>query len=224
MQRTAKKIWHRVKFQYSRLRRRSVFKRLYDKRLWAGSESRSGSGSGLLATEAIREQLPALILRRNIKSVLDLPCGDFTWMKHCQLPHEVSYIGADIVRSLIESLNQGYKDEFHRFVVKDAVRDALPACDLIICRQMLIHLPFEDCLTVLANFKASGSHYLLITDQPACENREIIFTGSFRPVNLSLPPFSLPQPLETFVDCGDSVMALYDLTTQISGSRSWRQP
>jgi hypothetical protein len=49
---------------------------------------------------------------------------------------------------------------------------------------------------VLRNFKASGSRYLMITNQPDIErNEEILFTGAYRPVNLYLAPFNFPRPL-----------------------------
>src|SRR5207244_10404718 len=81
------------------------------------------------------------------------------------------------------------------FLRLDLVRDRLPKADLILCRHLLIHLPLKDCLSVLRNFQKSGAEYLLITNQENIpENTEILFTGSFRPLNLALPPFNLPEP------------------------------
>jgi hypothetical protein len=36
----------------------------------------------------------------DVKSLLDIPCGDFHWMRRVNL-QGLSYVGADIVRELI---------------------------------------------------------------------------------------------------------------------------
>jgi hypothetical protein len=56
-------------------------------------------------TETIRQTLPALLAELRVESMLDLPCGDFNWMKQVELPVS-RYIGADIVEPLIAK-NQG---------------------------------------------------------------------------------------------------------------------
>ena len=87
------------------------------------------------------------------------------------------------------------------FVVADIVRDALPAADLILCRHLLIHLSFGQGLAALENFRRTGARYLLVTTNPSVqENREIVHTGSFRPVNMERAPFVLPRPLEVLPD------------------------
>ena len=48
-------------------------------------------------TQNILEELPNVIKKYNIKSILDIPCGDFFWMKEHNFK-DVNYIGADIVR------------------------------------------------------------------------------------------------------------------------------
>ena len=76
-------------------------------------DSASGPGSGLAETARIREALPNLLREHGVKSMLDLPCGDFFWMKEVDLG-DVDYAGADIAPALIEA-NQQYRDERIRF-------------------------------------------------------------------------------------------------------------
>src|SRR5581483_12277106 len=83
---------------------KQVFTYIYSVNHWGDTESVSGHGSKLSETLAIRSQLPAILKQLNIKSILDLPCGDFNWMKTVDL-HEYHYIGADIVSAII-SKNQ----------------------------------------------------------------------------------------------------------------------
>lgn len=78
---------------------RDIFSRYWSSNHWRNAESRSGDGSTLAYTARLREQLPLLISRYRVRSMLDLPCGDFNWFRHVELPASVDYIGADIVGS-----------------------------------------------------------------------------------------------------------------------------
>ena len=51
-----------------------VFTKIYDSDFWGSSESKSGAGSTMKATQAIREHLPALFSEYLIKSMIDVPC------------------------------------------------------------------------------------------------------------------------------------------------------
>jgi SAM-dependent methyltransferase len=200
-----------------RSRRANVFRTIYKRNKWGSHESRSGSGSTLSATANLRVQLPRLIEGYGVRSMLDAPCGDFHWMNQLGVEDLVDrYCGFDIVPELIAANRRTWGSDRVRFKVADLVKVRVPAVDLILCRHLLIHLPLEDALQVLRNFSASGSRYLLITDQPqTAENVEILWTGSFRPVNLALPPFSLPEPLAILEDRQGkhdaTVLSLFDL-------------
>lgn len=198
-----------------RRRRSSAFTSIYKNRLWSGSESASGEGSGLRFTESIRSTLPKLFADLQVQTLLDAPCGDFCWMK--EVPLELKqYFGIDIVRPLIERNASLYGSDERHFLLRDLVHDELPRADLILCRHLLIHLTFEEGLGVIRNFRRTGAHYLLISDQPqVTSNNKILRTGSFRPLNLRLGPFSFPAPI-TFLDDsaaadGSAILALYPL-------------
>lgn len=164
----------------------------------------------------MRTGLLDAIQRFDVHSVVDAPCGDFYWLSTVNLSQHLAwYRGLDIVPQLIEQNKQRFANEKISFEVTDLVKHVPPRADLILCRHLLIHLPFEDCLRVLRNFKDSGSRYLMITNQPVERNEEIIFTGSYRPVNLLLPPFNFPQPLWSIDDAqaeqDRSVAAIFEL-------------
>ena len=93
-----------------RLRNRlpaDVFTEYARRNKWGDSESLSGKGSNLEATEKIRSLLPQLFNELNVKTLLDVPCGDFNWMQHVDFK-ALDYLGGDIVPSLIESNNAKY--------------------------------------------------------------------------------------------------------------------
>ncbi len=158
------------------------------------AESQSGEGSSLAETRALRAALPGLLARYEIESLLDLPCGDFFWMRTVDLTG-IDYLGADIVPEIVAANEERFGTPGRRFRVLDAAADSLPAVDLILCRDLLIHLSLGDIARVLAGFAASGSRLLLTTHFAGCEENAEIVSGDFRPVNLCASPFGWPPPL-----------------------------
>jgi len=169
----------------------SVFSEHFHNNGWKCSESVSGTGSTLGQTEAIRAALPSLISELRVGSLLDIPCGDFNWMRVLDLP--IHYVGADIVPELV-ALNSAFASERRSFVQLDISRDALPTVDMVLCRDCLVHFSYADIFSAFENLKRSGSKYLLTTTHPEATNRDIV-TGEWRPINLQRPPFCLSQPL-----------------------------
>ncbi|HEX8452045.1 MAG TPA: class I SAM-dependent methyltransferase [Longimicrobium sp.] len=171
-----------------------IFSEIHRSNAWASPESVSGRGSILERTVVIRRELPGLLAGVGARSLLDAPCGDFNWMRHVDLGG-VEYVGADVVPELIERNRHEFEGEGRRFVVLDIVRDELPRADVVLCRDCLIHLSFRDARAAIANFKGSGSGFLLATTHPKVAKNRDIESGSWRSVNLQLAPFSFPEPL-----------------------------
>ena len=175
-----------------------VFSRIYLKNGWGNVESRSGPGSTREATKFLVAEMQYLIRQYNIKSILDIPCGDFNWMSGVNLSG-INYTGADIVPDLI-ALNKSRFPQ-HVFMQLDVVNDDLPSVDLIFCRDCLFHFPNEMILKSLKNVKSSGSRFLMTTSftWKSLSNCDIKL-GQWRRLNLELEPFCLPRPLETIVE------------------------
>lgn len=177
------------------LPREKIFTDIFQRNSWRDAESRSGTGSNLEATAAIRAALPGLIQKYDIKSMLDIPCGDLHWMSKVDLPLE-QYIGADIVPDLIENIRTNHAAPNREFKHLDLVLDELPKVDCIFCRDCLVHLSFKDGLAAIANIKRSGATYLLTTTNVDRQHNRKIVTGMWRPLNLQAAPFHFPEPLE----------------------------
>jgi hypothetical protein len=171
-----------------------AFSRIFEEHYWFDRESRSGPGSSVTQTTNIREQIPRLLASLGIGSILDVPCGDFNWMRYVDLG-TMRYIGADVVPEIIANNRIQFADPQRQFLSMNAADDALPQVDLVLCRDLLVHLSFSDATRALANFRRSGSTYLLVTTFPAVDFNKQIETGAWRPLNLQLPPFSLPEPI-----------------------------
>jgi hypothetical protein len=71
----------------------------------------------------------------------------------------------------------------------------LPQADLVLCRDCLVHLSEQNVFAAIANFKQSGSRFVLTTTFYALAENPGGDTGGWRPINLQRPPFSFPQPM-----------------------------
>ena len=158
-------------------------------------ESASGSGSTLKATEKIRQEIPILFGQLRIRSMVDAPCGDFNWMKEVPLTIE-QYYGFDIGPELIQMNNKNHGNSIRKFMIIDITKDELPEVDMVFCRDCLVHLSFDNIISVIRNFKKSGSTYLLTTTFPNIKKNKNIITGDWRPINLEQSPFNFPKPLD----------------------------
>ena len=190
---------------------RARFEEIYRKQSWGNPrESLSGSGSSLDKTQAIRASLPGLLSDLDVKSLLDVPCGDFYWMQAVDLG-QVRYLGGDIVPDVIRTNALRYASAHRRFFEVDLVRDPLPQADLVLCRDCLVHLSHGDALAALANIRKSGSRYLLATTFPAVTRNRDILTGNWRPINLCAAPFEMKQPLLTIHEHDGKHLGLWAL-------------
>lgn len=170
------------------------FERIERTNLWGAATSVSGLGSEDRATAAIREELPGLLQRLGVRSLLDAPCGDAGWIARMTL--DVHYTGIDIVPSLIAA-NAGRvaRGEVRgRFLVADITRDALPSCDVILCRDCLVHLSFQNIARAIARFRASGAQFLLVTTFLEWAGNCDCEDGDWRALNMTKAPFNWPPP------------------------------
>lgn len=202
------------------------FARIYQTNLWFDAESRSGTGSSLESTARLRESLPPLLRSLNARRVLDVPCGDFNWMSHVDLSG-IDYTGGDIVEAVIEANRERYESAARKFVRVDLTSGPLPAADVILCRDCLVHFSFANIIAAFRTIKASGARYLLTTTFLERQVNRDIVDGDWRPLNLEKPPFLLPAPhsviLEECAEEGgayaDKALAVWpvaDLPTQLT--------
>ncbi len=181
--------------------RRRHFERAFHSGSWSGDgESRSGDGSSLAATESLRAALPGLLQRLEVTTMLDVPCGDWAWMSQVDLPVD-HYIGGDIVADLVAETAGAHGDDTHEFRVIDLCVDDLPDADLLLCRDAWIHFSNADIGRAIGQIRAASITYLATTTFAATERNTDQPTGrDWRHLNLEIPPFSFPEPLERVVD------------------------
>ncbi|MFH8347734.1 class I SAM-dependent methyltransferase [Streptomyces sp. NPDC018045] len=190
-----------------------IFGELYDSDAWKlfpggdgenENRSRSGSGSNLVQTAALRRKLPDLLSRLGVRSFLDMPCGDFHWMSQVELGVD-SYVGADVVPSVIERNRRDFARPGREFRVLDITRSRIPRVDMIFSRDCLVHFSDAAVRAALENIKRSRSTYVATTTFTGRDgNAADIETGGWRSLNLCRAPFSLPPPLHVIEeDCSE---------------------
>lgn len=178
------------------------------RQIWEGNESVNGPGSTLALTENIRHELPRIFKQYGIKTMLDLPCGDWAWLRTVPLDG-VDYLGWDVEPTLIAENKQLERPGVRFEEVNALTRVDFPCVDLILMKDFLYHLPTRYVLPILLKVILSGSRYLLVTHNPGCRNelRENEAAGMqgvdgyfVTPLDLTQPPFHLPQPIENIVE------------------------
>ena len=199
---------------------KDIFSNIYLKNKWKDNYSFSGTGSNLDQTINILNQLPNFFIKYKIKSILDIPCGDFYWMKNLKF-ESINYIGADIVPELIQQNINKFENTNIKFKVLDITTNKLPESDIIFCRDCFVHLSFQDIFKSLNNIRNSKFKYLITTNFIERESNMDIATGSWRTINLLKPPFNFPEPIENISEkCTeangkyfDKVLSIWDINS-----------
>ncbi|WP_411076365.1 class I SAM-dependent methyltransferase [Streptomyces sp. cmx-4-7] len=177
----------------------TIFTDVFRTNHWGSPESVSGPGSELRQTEAVRGALASVLARYPIRTVTDAGCGDVNWIRHVERFDRLdAYVGLDVVPDLVELNQKRYGSERMSFQQADLSRDEIPAADLVLTRDCMVHLTHHEVLAFLARIATSGSAYLLATTYAdLAENRDTT-DGHWRPLNLQAAPFHLPPPIEHF--------------------------
>ncbi len=102
---------------------------------------------------------------------VDLGCGDFRIGKQL-LPLCTKYIGADIVKSLIDYNINNYSNENISFVHLDIVDAELPLGDVCFIRQVFQHLSNRQILSILK--KIENYKWVFITEHYPTNNESIV--------------------------------------------------
>jgi hypothetical protein len=174
------------------------FTEIYRTNEWNSEETRSGRGSEWESTEHVRRILDVALVFTRAATLIDAGCGEANWvcgirprLKHV---HGIDIVGEPALRNRWQNNMQGRADSL-TFHTADIVTDLLPAGDMILCRDVLVHLSNADCMAALANFCRSGSRYLLATSFELSCNHDIE-TGLWRKQDLEKAPFNLPAPVK----------------------------
>ena len=125
-------------------------------------------------------------------------------MKDIEL-HQIKYVGGDIVESMIHDLNTDFATPLITFFQTDITKDSFPESDLVLNRDCLFHLSYEDILLILGQFLESRSQYFLSTshDNDIEFANSNIRSGGFRLLDLFSEPFNFSK--ESYFEIPENV-------------------
>jgi 2-polyprenyl-3-methyl-5-hydroxy-6-metoxy-1,4-benzoquinol methylase len=206
----------------------NYFKKIYEDRSWCDQSlnedfSVSGNGSRISTTNNLRKELKQLILKYNIKTIVDCGCGDFKYLSEMNdflYDNLDAYIGIDVVEELINTNNEKYGNSKIKFICQDISETSLQNADLVICKEVLIHLPKNKCINFFNNIKKGTKYILTSSYRKFCEPYKSMNNtqngyyhfklGACYCLRLFEEPYNFPGPLETITEVdGNNDKKLY---------------
>lgn len=162
----------------------SIFNTIYKYNLWG-----NGSGSGSIPWNNYKyiDFLQNTIKNKKINNIVEIGCGDYRLWKN--IKYNGNYIGLDIVDSVILNNNLNYKTEKIAFLNLDISKTILNKdnIDIIIVKDLFIHLSNETILKIIHNIIAMKPKYILITEDTHYFNLQYdILNGMYRPLYIDM--------------------------------------
>ena len=159
----------KVAQEFSSLSNADVFEKIYEEKWWGISDAKNhkySSGDGTRDKEIVGKYIDAvtnfLSKNKDLKSGLDLGCGDFSvGVAFCNLFED--YKAMDVAKNVIKENKQFYKSKNARFSVLDLTSGQIPQTEVILVRQVLQHLSNTEIEKFVKNIKGKFQ-YLIVTE------------------------------------------------------------
>lgn len=199
---------------------------VYNTNLLGGFSSMSGARAdpwNPMARLAVNALLKIMARYPDIRTVLDLGCGDMAWMQYFLKEHPmVSYVGVDIVPTCL-AIN------FRRFPKMQFIQtdlsnltgiEVLPqGCDLVIAKDVFNHMVLPDAVNALRRTANLRPRFLLTHIHTAADNtgweKRIDKHLHYTRYDYNKPPFSLPFPVADVQRISEEAMfVLYEISPE----------
>ena len=164
MQVTFSSIFQNLWFSKKTSKRKSVFNSIYKSYHWKDyhkpkiNESYSGFGSDKHLGDNVVTSFINFIKKNEVKSILDIACGDFNWMKEIVVNNNniVNYTGYEIVESIIKLNTKLYSNEKIFFKCVDVIESPLTEkFDLIIIKDLFQHIKkIQNTFTAIGAYRS----------------------------------------------------------------------
>ena len=165
---------------------RDAFSKVYSSDDW---------GLGAMPDQPERRQFMTNLLEDFIRahavtSIAEYGCGFWNYTRYIDYTNK-TYDGYDVVPGVIEYNSKVYGTDNIRFHLLTETTKPAPA-DLLICKDVLQHLPPADIIHYLALFRATFRYSLIINDiAPEDNTNGEIPHGGYHTINLAVPPFNV---------------------------------
>lgn len=181
--------------QIMNMERKQTFENIYTNKVWNNGDTNvplSGPGSSLECTHEISNMLNEFIYNYNIKNILDLGCGDLTWISNTPFfkDNSIQYTGVDIVEFLVDKHKEKYPER--KFYNGDIIHYNFNFSELIIIRDVTFHLRNNEILELFNNIK-NKFKYIAITSSITNINSDNLNEYHFSLKNIHIEPFNIKQ-------------------------------
>ena len=183
-----------------------AFTEIYSNDAWKDGKSASGPGSDLESTKEYRAALQGFLSRPDIRSVVDFGCGDWESSRMIDWSGK-DYLGLDLVRSVVERNRAKFGAPNIRFEVGNLGEEDSHSADLLICKDVLQHLP-NSIISEFLDGKLLRHRWAILTNDARCtmpggprrlwrridlHGKANIDThgGGYHTLSLRKPPFNL---------------------------------
>ena len=186
-----------------------AFAHIYENKLWG--DQLSGEGAVPENTQLYRLFLQQFLKDHQIQNVVEIGPGD--WAIGSMMDWKgIRYQGIDIYKQLVERNQMAYGSSTITFTHGNGLRMDLQTADLLLCKDVLQHLPNHEIQSFLPQLK-KFKHCLIVNDVDVMtltsENPECSF-GDHRRLDLTKPPFNVTgQKILTFTCGGVTKQVLY---------------
>ena len=159
----------------------NIFDDIYEHDKWNGG---SGPGSNKSNTTEYVSYLNELLRSLNVKSFLDIGCGD--WQLAEQLDFTgIRYKGIDVSKNAVIAAKS--KAPEGTDISNQEIHEISESFDFVHIKDVLQHLPLIECDKILGHASKS-KHVLVVNDH--CESNSDIDAGQHRPLNVLFWPNS----------------------------------
>lgn len=169
---------------------RQAFETIYEKDEWGAG---SGPRSHPYFTIEYRAFLQRFLALNDVRSVVDIGCGDWQFSRFIDFG-AASYLGLDVVRSVVERNRAVYGSSRIRFDLMPDRLDDVHSGDLVIIKDVLQHLPDPDVFEIM-NKIVPRFKFALITNSyekiDTARNIDLSHHGAFRCLDLKAEPYSV---------------------------------
>ena len=158
----------------------SIFDTIYKYNLWGNG---SGSGSIPWNNNTYIKYLQKVLDNNKIQNLVEIGCGDYRLWK--DIKYNGKYTGLDIVDTVIQNNIVKYGKDNIKFLNWDISNGKVKInnIDLIIVKDVFIHLPNERISKIINNIIEMQPKYILITEDTHYFNLDYnIYVGMYRPL------------------------------------------
>lgn len=159
----------------------NIFDDIYEHNKWNGG---SGPGSNKSNTTEYVSYLNDLIHSLNVKSFLDVGCGDWQLAEQIDFTG-IRYKGIDVSKNAVIAAKS--KAPEGTDISSQEIHEISESFDFVHIKDVLQHLPLIECDKILGH--ASKSKYVLVVNDH-CESNSDIDAGQHRPLNVLFWPNS----------------------------------